>query len=208
MERNLFFTGIFIATLTADLAFRDFVQDKVYAGDHFVAEFLYSVGDKNYFLPAMVASYGASHLFKQKYFHNTMLLSFQSIAISQLYTELVKRSIVRVRPRNSPDNPFVRAKGNQSFVSGHASGIWSVMTIFAGRYPQLKHLFYGFASAVSLARIYEDAHWMSDVFMGSLLGYGVAKLTLRLNHEPLKGNLSLAPFYDHYGQGVKLKFVF
>lgn len=208
LERNLFFLSVFTATLTMDLVIREFVQDKIYAGDNFASEFLYGIGKKKYFLPAMVGLYGISHLLNDKYFHDTILLSFQSIAISQLFTEATKNSVLRVRPRNSPDDPFVREKGNQSFISGHASGIWSIMTVFAGRYPGMRHVFYGMATLVALGRIYEDAHWSSDVFMGSMLGYGVGRLTLKLNQNHLKGNVAIAPFYNQHGQGILISCSF
>jgi membrane-associated phospholipid phosphatase len=55
------------------------------------------------------------------------------------------------------------------------------MTVIADRYPDTKWFAYGFAGCVSLSRIYEDAHWTSDVLMGALVGYTVGKLTLRYN---------------------------
>ena len=61
------------------------------------------------------------------------------------------------------------------------------------RYPKLKIPAYSLAGAVSLARIYEDAHWFSDVLAGSLAGYGIARLagefyraeTSRITIKPL-----------------------
>ncbi len=204
LERNMFFLSVFAATLTMDLVVRDFVQDNIYAGDNFASEFLYGIGNKKYFLPAMVGLYGVSHLLKEKYFHDTMLLAFQSIAISQLFTEISKNSVMRARPRNIPDDPFVREKGYRSFLSGHASGAWSIMTVFAGRYPGMRHVFYGMATLIALSRLYEDAHWSSDVFMGSMLGYGVGRLTLKLNQTHLKGNVAIAPFYNQHGRGIMM----
>ena len=115
--------------------------------------------------------------------------------------------MARTRPRNSIDNPFERGEGGRSFFSGHASGSWAVMTIFAERYPDYSLPFYGLAAGVAASRIYEDAHWFSDVLVGSLVGYGIGKLTIKMNNG-LDDKILVAPVIEENLAGIGLQFSF
>jgi len=81
------------------------------------------------------------------------------------------------------------------------------MTVIAGRYPKLKYGAYSLATAVAVARVYEDAHWTSDILMGAIVGYGVGQLTLKLN-ESVEHNLTFAPFFDNKANGVAVIYSF
>lgn len=207
LDRNIFVVCVLGSTFVFDQAIRNLVQDKLYVGNTDLSRFLFNVGKKEYFVPGFAGLYGVSLLSGNRYFHDTMLLSFQSLIVTQAFTELTKHTVTRLRPRHSPDDPFAREKGSQSFISGHASGTWAVMTIIAGRYPKLQYGAYGFATAVSLARVYDDAHWMSDVFMGALVGYGVARLTLKFN-DSTAGNFAVAPYYNSKAAGASILYSF
>ncbi|MDG5813893.1 phosphatase PAP2 family protein [Chitinispirillales bacterium ANBcel5] len=196
-----------VALLSMDQTIRDLVRERFYSGSNRVSQFLYNVGRKEYFFPGLATTYGLSLALRNRYFHDTVLLSFQSLLVTQAVTELLKSSVNRVRPRSSPDNPFLLEKGNQSFVSGHASGVWSVMTVIAERYPRLKVGAYSLATAVALARVYEDAHWMSDVILGSALGYGIGRITANSN-QPGGNRVTLSPFISQEGGGTLMNIQF
>ncbi len=207
LSRNIFVLCVMATTLAMDQAIRDLVQERIYAGENFAIRFLNDAGNRKYFLPVFAGAYGISIVTKDRYFHDTMLLSFQSLVVSLGFSELLKNTVSRSRPYDSPDDPFRREKGHEAFVSGHAVGMWSVMTVLAGRYPKLRHGAYGFATAVSLARVYRDAHWTSDIVMGSLIGYGIGSLTLKLAYSP-ENNLTITPFTDGMVQGASLRMNF
>ncbi|TVR72268.1 MAG: phosphatase PAP2 family protein [Marinilabiliales bacterium] len=207
LSRNIFVLCVLATTLAMDQSIRDLVQERIYAGEHFAISFLNDAGNRKYFFPVFAGVYGISIVSGDRYFHDTMLLSFQSLVVSLGFSELSKITVSRRRPYNSPRDPFRRDKGHESFVSGHAVGIWSVMTVFAGRYPKLSYGAYGFATAVSLARLYRDAHWTSDIVMGSLIGYGIGSLTLKLAYSP-DNNLTLTPFTNGKVQGASLRMNF
>src|SRR6185437_698009 len=65
-----------------------------------------------------------------------------------------------------------------SFPSGHATAAFSVATVVAYRYRNHKWvpwLAYGMATAIGLSRVATEAHFPSDVFLGSAIGYSVAR---------------------------------
>ncbi|MGD0340781.1 MAG: phosphatase PAP2 family protein, partial [Bacteroidales bacterium] len=65
-----------------------------------------------------------------------------------------------------------------SFPSGHAATAFSIATVFASEYSDIKVvpvISYSLASLVGITRLTEHKHWASDVFIGSLLGYACGK---------------------------------
>ena len=62
-----------------------------------------------------------------------------------------------------------------SFPSGHATLAWTLATVMAHEYPNwpMRLLMYGAATAVSTTRVTGGVHFPSDVFAGSVIGFGV-----------------------------------
>jgi membrane-associated phospholipid phosphatase len=120
---------------------------------------------------------------------NTSLLAAEAYGDSVVINLALKAITRRERPSdvapngdysdtffNGGKSPF---KGS-SFPSGHATAVWSVATVVAERYrhrgkPWIPVLAYTLATAISCSRITEAAHFPSDVWLGSALGYSIAK---------------------------------
>lgn len=86
--------------------------------------------------------------------------------------------VVYERPR--PPNPLVATTGF-SFPSGHAvataaTGIALVLVLLPPGHRRRHWEVYAvlFSFAMALSRVYLNAHWLSDVVAGTLLGAGVA----------------------------------
>ena len=207
LKRNILIGGVLVGSLNyLDQDIRDYVQDNIYAGDTNLSDFLYDVGNPENILLIYISSLIWSKIINNKYLENTSYYSIQSLIVSQAFTQILKSNVNRDRPRISKDDPFSNT-GGKSFVSGHAAGTWSIMTINAKRYPESRYLSYAFASLVSVTRIYQDAHWFSDVLAGSLIGYGVASLTLNLN-DALPKDLYIEPLTSHGITGVAFNLKF
>lgn len=76
--------------------------------------------------------------------------------------------------------------GGSSFPSGHSMSIWSVATVVAQEYSHRRVVpfaAYGLATAVALSRYTGRNHFLSDVLVGSALGYGVGRYVYRTHHE-------------------------
>ena len=207
LRRNIILASLLSTSFILDQGIRDFVQDNFYFGDNILSRTLYKLGDPDYVLPGYLLAGGYSYLSDNRYFQDSLLLSFQSLLITQFYTELVKTTVGRTRPRNSVDNPFERGKGGKSFFSGHASGSWAVMTVFAERYPGYSLPFYGLAAGVAGSRIYEDAHWFSDVLIGSVAGYGIGRLTISINSN-IGEDIKIKPVFKENLVGLHFKYSF
>lgn len=76
--------------------------------------------------------------------------------------------------------------GGSSFPSGHSAQAWTMATIVANEYHDNRTVqiaAYGIASAVSVARFTGGKHYISDVVVGSVLGYGIGKYVYSAHHR-------------------------
>lgn len=64
---------------------------------------------------------------------------------------------------------------NGSFPSGHSAFTWAIASTVAHEYHNhwLQLAMYGLAGTVSVTRVTAREHFPSDVFVGSILGYGI-----------------------------------
>ena len=125
---------------------------------------------------------------------NTAILAAEAYGDSVVVNLAIKAATRRLRPSDIPpggnfrDTFFNAGKSpfhGSSFPSGHSTAVWSVATVVAERYrhrgkPWIPVLCYTMATAISFSRIADSAHFPSDVWLGSSLGYTIAKYqTLR-----------------------------
>jgi len=114
----------------------------------------------------------------------------EALVTSGLWTSALKYVAGRERPRElheesadwtGPGGVFGddgAPRRYASFPSGHATGIWAVATVLAHQYPTyhvVPTLAYGSAVAISYSRMVVKAHFLSDVVVGGLIGYGCAR---------------------------------
>jgi membrane-associated phospholipid phosphatase len=115
---------------------------------------------------------------------DTALLATDAYADSAVVNLAMKAAVRRNRPTDYPapkryDDTFFKAPlFGSSFPSGHSTAVFSVATVVARRYARKRWVpwaAYGMATAISLSRITQLAHFPSDVFLGGALGYTVAR---------------------------------
>ncbi|MCC6774872.1 MAG: phosphatase PAP2 family protein [Gemmatimonadaceae bacterium] len=125
--------------------------------------------------------------------------STQAVLLSGVLTIGIKGLVGRMRPNASPDDPddyhpgrgFVNAS-SASFPSGHTSAAFAMATVLSrelsARFPRQRWLIrgaiYGAAGSVGLARMYQNAHWPSDVVTGAALGTLSGMQVLSWNRDP------------------------
>jgi len=117
----------------------------------------------------------------------TGLLGAEALIDSGILVEALKTVSQRQRPpTDHSSGEFF--DGGSSFPSGHAINTWSLATVIAEEYGQHRPLVrfgaYGLATAVSLSRYTGRNHFLSDVLVGSAMGYGIGRYVYRQHHDP------------------------
>ena len=116
----------------------------------------------------------------------TGILSAEAIVDSGIVVTALKEITQRARPLTGKDRSkfFV---GGSSFPSGHSIEAWSVATVVANEYHDhlaVQMAAYGVASAVSVSRFTGLRHYLSDVLVGSAMGYGIGRYVYHAHHRP------------------------
>lgn len=132
----------------------------------------------------------------------TSLMLAEALVTAATWSELLKWASGRERPRDAEDYPadwagpgtlFSDEQANgrrlRSFPSGHSTGIWAVATVLAHQYPShgiVPVLAYGTAVSIGYSRMVLGSHWLSDVVVGGLIGYGCARQVLSAHEAPAR----------------------
>jgi membrane-associated phospholipid phosphatase len=104
--------------------------------------------------------------------------------------------------------PFNLGSSLPSFTTANAFAVASVLSEHYPN-PAVSVLAYGLAGAAGLARVYDDKHWMSDVFLGAAIGTVVGKLVVKLNENRRAGSrLSVIPLTEGGAKGAALQVSF
>ncbi len=115
----------------------------------------------------------------------TGLLSWEALVNSEIIVVSLKAITERRRPlAEHHRGDFFR--GGTSFPSGHAIHAWSVATVIANEYSDHRSVqiaAYGLATVVSVARFTGEKHFLSDILVGSAMGYGIGRYVYRAHHR-------------------------
>jgi hypothetical protein len=151
----------------------------------------------------------------------TGLLSAEAMIDSIIVEGALKGITQRARPLDGVERSEF-FDGGSSFPSGHSIQAWAVATVIANEYkhrPAVQIAAYGIAGAVSVARFTGHKHYISDVLVGSALGYGIGKFVFNAHHrEPVESDGAISksawpmimPQYNRQARqyGVALKWNF
>jgi|ERR1044072_6711337 membrane-associated phospholipid phosphatase len=114
----------------------------------------------------------------------TGLLGLEALVDSEIVVVSLKAITERRRPRALVHRGDF-FKGGRSFPSGHSIHAWSVATVIAQEYSDHRWAqisAYAIASAVSIARYTGEKHFLSDILVGSAMGYGIGRYVYRTHH--------------------------
>jgi membrane-associated phospholipid phosphatase len=116
----------------------------------------------------------------------TGLLGAEALIDSGIVVQALKTMTQRPRPLVDNASGEFFDRGN-SFPSGHAISAWSLATVIVQEYghhrPLVRFSAYGLATAVSLSRYTGRDHFLSDVLVGSALGYGIGRYVYFKHHD-------------------------
>lgn len=131
-----------------------------------------------------------SFIFKNQKLKTTTLLASQAYITGGIVESTLKYLTGRTRPSfygpNEEAEPMFKGpfgntsrdyqggRSNSSFPSGHATVAFAAATVYAMEYKTtvwVPILSYSAATLISASRITENKHWVTDVFVGAVLGY-------------------------------------
>jgi len=115
----------------------------------------------------------------------TGILGAEALVDSGILVTVVKEITQRTRPSggHSRSDFF---DGGSSFPSGHSIEAWSLATVIANEYHDHRAVqiaAYGIASAVSISRFTGEKHYLSDILVGSAMGYGIGRYVYHAHHR-------------------------
>jgi hypothetical protein len=117
----------------------------------------------------------------------TGILAGEAAVNSLIVVEALKTVTRRDRPEdNAGKGEFFHGSiSNSSFPSLHAITTWSIASVVAHEYPGVltQTLSYGVATGVSLARVYGQKHFTSDVVAGAAMGYLIGRQVYSAHHQ-------------------------
>jgi len=122
--------------------------------------------------------------------HNTRaretgLLGAEALIDSGIVVTALKEISQRRRP-NAARGRGDFFHGGSSFPSGHSIEAWSLATVIANEYHDHRAVqiaAYGLATTISLSRYTGHNHFLSDVLVGSAMGYGIGRYVYHAHHR-------------------------
>ena len=91
-----------------------------------------------------------------------------------------------------------------AFPSGHTTTVFAAATTISDFYtePWVSYLCYSLATATAVSRVTESTHWMSDCFVGAIIGYYGTRLVEKINYG--SSGIILLPQADEHQYGLLL----
>jgi hypothetical protein len=134
-----------------------------------------------------------------------------SVIAGGIVTPVLKFATGRNRPRDAGKTfEFKPFSGASSFPSGHTTEAFAVASVIATHYPSgwVQGVAYGSAALVGFARIHHQAHFLSDVTAGAIIGTVTGRAVVHRNEQE-RHRLAVMPLLgpkDQPGVGVEVSF--
>ncbi|HZD32263.1 MAG TPA: capsule assembly Wzi family protein [Candidatus Angelobacter sp.] len=131
------------------------------------------------------AMYAWGHLVHSERPRETGVLATEAMLDVLPLQFAIRGATGRLRPYQSDyQNEFFA--GGSSFPSNHSALVWAFASVVAHEYPNIYTQIgaYGLATGVSIARVAAGQHFLSDVFIGGLIGYQVGRQVYKTRHNP------------------------
>lgn len=219
-KKNWIHAGIFTtsvaATFLIDQQVKDWVQGWRSNTTDKITGFIEPYGNGRYTIPFAIGTYLTGLVTKQHRIRRISLHLIENYVLIAGATRTVQYLVNRKRPRDGARyNLFYgpRLKDMQtSFSSGHSALAWMISTTFAYELKEFKWLppvLYTMSALVSLSRVHDNAHWVTDVIVGSVLGHTISHVVLKRHQiNTTKNDVSLLPYLNSNSRGLTLNLKF
>ena len=123
---------------------------------------------------------------KNPHTRETGFLALESVADSQFIVLILKEITQRQRPLQGTQRGGFW-EGGDSFPSGHAAGAFAIAAVFSYEYRDhiaVPITAYSLATLVDASRLGARQHWLSDLFVGSAIGFLTGRYVYKQHHDP------------------------
>ncbi len=137
-------------------------------------------GSPLFTVPASLLTLGAGELFDADDVRDTGILMSELLLTGLFVQQPVRIVVGRRRPYTGEGHlsfdSFRIGNEYASFPSGHAWTAFGISNIVARQVDQTWAYvsLYSLATITALSRMYADAHWLTDVVLGSIIGYAIS----------------------------------
>jgi membrane-associated phospholipid phosphatase len=151
----------------------------------------------------------------------TSKIGIESFLVSGIAVQFFKQIFGRERPSHATKEggkfhgpfSFFSKKSNDiasfdAFPSGHTATAFSWASTLAELYPDgaMPYISYGMATVIAFSRITERTHWLSDCFVGAIMGIVSTKFVIYLNRNNSYGTVHPVLNNDFIGAQYSLNF--
>jgi len=205
-------TGALIFVFDQDI--QDWFQDRRTPTSGDVSKVVRNLGHGAFLTGFIAAMYASGELAHNNSLRKTALLSLESWLTSGFIVWGFKFITGRARPQTGESkntfHMFSDSSSYHSFPSGHSASAFAVATTIADQTDKMfvDILAYSLAASVALSRVHDNKHWLSDVFIGSAIGYFVAKKICALNRNQKSARLSVDFCFQEGRQAISLSLFF
>ena len=142
--------------------------------------------------------------------HGHQVDAVEAAVFASLITAILKPVFGRERPEQSDGRTVFHGFTSryESLPSGHATMAWAVASVVAMRTDGwiVPTVAYTLATLVSFDRVNDQAHFVSDVFMGAAIGVAVGRFVVGRHQETKTPGVSVALAPIPGGMGVRVVF--
>jgi len=168
-------------------------------------------GREIYGLSLSAGLYAGGIIFDDDETRETGIMLLESIAFSSAVTTVLKSLIGRSRPYMEEGAAHFRGfqfkAGTTSLPSGHTTVAFAVSSVLAGKIQNtlVSIVLYSAATLTAISRVYHDAHWLSDNFLGAAIATSVGLSIVKI-HEQKENKHTIR--VEPNGLGMKLVILF
>jgi membrane-associated phospholipid phosphatase len=188
-----------------------------------VSPVITNLGDGTFSLGLFGGFAGYGLIFKDEKAFEAGKIGIESFLLTGITVQLFKNLCGRERPSaatrtggfwHGPFAYFREPKGGKgissfdAFPSGHTTTVFAAATTISDFYTEswVSYLCYSLATATAISRVTESTHWMSDCFVGAIIGHYGTKLVEKLNYG--SGGIALLPQAGEHQYGLLLSVKF